>query len=92
MARANELSDNISSFKEDSSEQRKVIVDRLNESQGYFNYTRATLNFLQTDRGEAMKFASDDLSTSEYNNTNQIRYGGKFEAVKPTIILSQRKK
>jgi hypothetical protein len=39
-----------------------------------------------------MKFASDDLSTSEYNNTNQIRYGGKFEAVKPTIILSQRKK
>jgi hypothetical protein len=35
-----------------------------------------------------MKFASDDLSTSEYNNTNQIRNGGKLEAVKPTIILS----
>jgi hypothetical protein len=46
MARANELSDNMSGFKEDSSEQRKVIVDRLNESQGYFNYTRATLNFV----------------------------------------------
>ncbi len=45
-AKANLLSENKAECIGDKIEQRKAIVDKLNESQDYFNYTRATLNFV----------------------------------------------